>query len=167
MIVKKRPKLSVDDMSMGQAGDYLVHGNPGGHGILEELYDMKGRMDILEKKVTAKDDKTSAQIFQQQQSITFLESRVRVLSLNSKVYIGIRERFIDSYKRCKGGSKFTKAIDIGNKLAHEGDAILDATLWDQGGRTDRSTYRELYGLEYTQVLEYCKYTARFFKTFMT
>lgn len=46
----------------------------------------------------------------------------------------------------------------GDTVAHEGDAIDDAILYEQDHRTDRSIYRDLYGMEYSQVLEICMHT---------
>ena len=43
-------------MTIGQIGDNLVYANPGGHGILEELEQIKRKMDIL----MAKDEKRLA-----------------------------------------------------------------------------------------------------------
>ena len=48
-------------------------------------------------------------------------------------------------------------------LAHEGDAIVDAILFDRDQCKDRSIYRELYGLQYRQVLYFRTYTNGLFK----
>lgn len=49
------------------------------------------------------------------------------------------------------------AIKAGNKAAHSGDGMADATLFDHDHCTDRSLHRELYGLDYQQVRELCAY----------
>ena len=49
-------------------------------------------------------------------------------------------------------------------MAHEGDALGDAVLFDRDHRTDRSIYRELYGLEYEKVLAFRTYTDDLFNT---
>lgn len=48
----------------------------------------------------------------------------------------------------------TKAIQTGNSAAHDGDAVGDAFLFECDKRTDRTLYRELYGLDADQVLRY-------------
>ena len=55
----------------------------------------------------------------------------------------------------KGDEKLqgSKAIREGYVRAHEGDALGDAMLFDHDRRHDKSLYRELYGLDYAQVLE--------------
>ena len=40
----------------------------------------------------------------------------------------------------------------------EGDALGDAALFQRDERTDLRPYRELYGLDYQQVLDYSTYT---------
>ena len=52
----------------------------------------------------------------------------------------------------------SKGIWEGNSAAHYGDAIADAFLFDRDHRSDRCVYRDLYGLEYQQVLDYRTYT---------
>ena len=82
-----------------------------------------------------------------------------------------QRRFLDVYKRDIKGIeelKGSKAIREGNLIAHEGDALGDAlgdaVLFDRDQRTDRSIYRELYGLEHQQVLDFRTYTDGLFKT---
>ena len=53
--------------------------------------------------------------------------------------------------------KGSKAIREGNIIAYEGDALGDAILFDRDQRTDKSIYRELYGLDYQQVLDFRTY----------
>lgn len=54
--------------------------------------------------------------------------------------------------------KSSKVIREGNIIAYEGDALRDAVLFNCDQRTDRIIYRELYGLDYQQVLDFCIYT---------
>ena len=63
------------------------------------------------------------------------------------------------------GLKGSKATHEGNLIAHVGDAIGDAMLFDLDKRTDRGVYRELYGLDAGQVLEFRTYTAFQFNIF--
>ena len=45
-----------------------------------------------------------------------------------------------------------KSHDI--NLAHEGDAMADAIVFDRGRLKNRSLYRELYGMDYRKVVEF-------------
>ena len=156
-MVKSRLRDGAEHITIGQIGNNLVYANSGGHGILEELEQIKREMHIL----TAKDEKRASQIDEHQKQISSLESRVRHLVQSSEGYLSIRRRFIDVYKRdikAMEGLKGSKAIREGNIIAHEGDALGDAVLFDRDQRTDRSIYRELYGLDYQQVLDFRTYT---------
>ncbi len=138
---------------MGQVGDKLVYGNTRGHGLLEEIEEMKKDIAIL----MARDKKKADQIGEHQKEIVSLKKRVKLLSQSSEGYLSIRRRFLDVYKRDvkeMRGLQGSNAIREGNLAAHEGDAIGDAMLFDHDTRTDRSLYRELYGLDDRQVLEF-------------
>ena len=60
--------------------------------------------------------------------------------------------------------KGSKAIREGNLIAHEGDALGDAVLFDRDQCTDRNIYRELYGLDHQQVSEFRTYMDGLFNT---
>lgn len=47
-----------------------------------------------------------------------------------------------------------RAIREGNAAAHDFDAVADAFLFTCDKRTDRTLFRELYGLEADQTLHY-------------
>lgn len=106
------------------------------------------------KKGQARSTSFRSQIDELQKHNSSLESRVRLLAQSSENYLSIRRRFIDVYKRdIKGmeGIKGSRAIREGNLMAHEGDALGDAELFVRDQRTDKSIYRELYGLDHQQV----------------
>lgn len=71
--------------------------------------------------------------------------------------MSIRRRFLEVYQQdVKGGELGDhKAIQKGNVVIYKGDALSDAMVFARDGRQDRKLYRELYGLEHTQVLEFC------------
>ena len=131
---------------------------------------MKRTIGILmdkNEKNTSQIDEHQKQTDEHQKRISSLESRVRYLVQSSEGYLTIRRRFLDLYKRDIKGIeelKGLKAIREGNLIAHEGDALGDAVLFDRDQRTDRRTYRELYGLDYLQVLDFRTYTDGLFKT---
>ena len=62
--------------------------------------------------------------------------------------IAIRQRLFEKHRKGKGkGTPAGKAaITLGNKVAHEGNIILDSILINQGDITDTSTFSSLYGV---------------------
>lgn len=66
----------------------------------------------------------------------------------------------DVYKRDRKGMdeiRGSKPIRAGNALAHKGDALTDAVLFEHDvGRQSRTIYVEIYGLQFEKVLSYCK-----------
>lgn len=74
-LAKSRLRNGVEHVTIGQVGDNLVYANPGGHGILASLEQMKRTMEIL----VAKDEEKTSQIDEQQKQLSSLESRVRHL----------------------------------------------------------------------------------------
>ena len=158
-LIKSRLRDAAEHITIGQAGNKVVYANSGGHGILGELEDMKMKMDILIAK--------TSQIDEYQKKNSSLESRVKLLTQTSEGYLSVRRRFLDVYKRDIKGMeelKGSKAIREGNQIAHEGDALGDAVLFDRDQRTDMDIYRELYGLYHKQVLDFRTYTDSLFNT---
>ena len=111
--------------------------------------DLKSRVEKIEHR-----------IFDWERRISDLESQVTALTLTSDFDLETRRQFLDVYRRKRNttgeypaGSPVIKA---GSQQG--GDALADATLFEQDHRTERSLYRELYGLDYGGVLEYRSYT---------
>ena len=131
---------------------------------------MKREMNILmarDEKRASQISEHQKQISEHQKQISSLESRVSLLTQSSEGYLSIRRRFLDVYKRdikAMEELKGSKAIRKGNTIAHEGDALGDAMLFVRDQRTDRSIYRELYGLDFQQVLDFRMYTNDLFNT---
>ena len=124
---------------------------------------MKTKMDIQTSQIGDLQKK----IGEHQKEISSLKSHGRTLAQCSEGYLSIRRRFLDVYKRDIKDMeelKGSKAIREGNSIAHEGDALGDAVLFDRDQRTDLRIYRELYGLEYKQVLAFRTYTDGLFNT---
>ena len=117
----------------------------------------ENQIEALESE--AQESKTKSAT--QDDNLANLEARVSDLSLTSEGYLDIRMRFLDNYnKKVKHNPAFqhTLAIDAGNRRAHEGDALTDATLFltEQGGekrREDPETYQELYGVNHSMILD--------------
>lgn len=166
MLSKSRLGDEVERVTVRQL-DKLVYANSGGHGLLAKLEEMTTAIERL----TAKDEQKTMQlkehqneIKEHQNEITSLKGQVGRLIQSSEGYLAIRRRFLDVYQRdIKGNEelKGSKAIQTGNLGAHEGDALGDAVLFEHDGRSDRRLYRELYGLDFGQVLEFRMYTDGF------
>ncbi|KAL9104998.1 MAG: hypothetical protein Q9163_000095 [Psora crenata] len=159
-LIKSRLRDEAEHVTIGQAGNNLLYANSGGHRLLEEMEQMKRDIGILiakDEKKTNQIDEHQKQIEEHQKHISSLEDRVKGLVQTSEGYLSIRRRFLDVYKRDVKGMKElkgSKAIREGNLIAHAGDAFGDAVLFDRDQRTDRSIYRELYGLDHQQVLHF-------------
>lgn len=70
-------------------------------------------------------------------------------------YLSTRKRLLAVYKRDHEVIEINNgATPEGDYSAHEGDALADAVLFHRDRRTDKSTYRRLYGLDDFQVLEF-------------
>ena len=113
----------------------FVHRNFRGRSILEDLDAMKRQIDILFSKhaiITGQLQKVKRMNEEHQKKIIALEGQVGRLTQTS------------------GGYFCTYQKDIKD---NEGDALADAFLFDHDHRPDNRLYRELYGLEYRQVLE--------------
>lgn len=116
-------------------------GNSAGLTILE-------RLDGLEKEVAA-----------QNQRLVELEDATEQLKLASAAYFNIRSRFFSIFKRdilgnaTPGDQQIIQSCDI---AAHNGDALVDAVMFQNAIRSDHSTFRALYGIDYNRVLQYSR-----------
>ena len=146
---------------MGHNGDKDVHAKPGGQSLLAKLSEMNrtmvvqmGQIEKNQKQI----EEHQKELGEQQKEITSLKRHVGRLIESSEGYLSIRRRFLAIYRRDVKGEEVlqgSETIPEGNMRAHEGDALGDAILFDRDQRRDRSLYRELYGLDHTQVLEFC------------
>ena len=112
----------------GEKGKF-VHRNSRGRSILEDLDAMKRQIDILFSKhemITSQMQENERMIEEHQKDIVALEGRV---------------------------GRLIQASEGSTAIAHEGDALADAFLFDHDHQSDTWLYRGLYGLEYRQVLE--------------
>lgn len=92
------------------------------------------------------------------QQLEFSNPRMDTLRQLSKGYLDIRRQFFDIYRRDikhPKEKKLTKTIRDGNAGANDSVAVADAFLFECDKKTDRTTFRELYGLNVDQVLYYC------------
>ncbi len=141
-LIRSRSRDGAEQVTNGQIGNSSIYVKPGVRGVLKDLEEMRRELEETKRKVNillAKDTERACRIEEHQRQISSLKSRVSQL-------VQISEG--------RGG----------NIVAHEGDAFGDAVLFDRDRRTDRSIYRELYGLDYQQVLDFRTYTDDLFKT---
>lgn len=153
MHLKDRAQQELGDelpgITLDQIGNNLVYGNDGGHGLLSEIKEMRNDIALL----LAKDKTREDTLKEHRQEIQDLKHQTKTLRQVSEGYLAIRRRFIDVYKRdVRSSIRGSKAIQIGNSLAHEGDVVVDAYLYTRDHRTDESVFCELYGLGVNQVL---------------
>lgn len=159
MSVKSGLRNEAERMALDQVGDKLVYGNSGGIMLLQDMQEMKDDLAILKSKEQsreAKDGERARDIVVLQKDVVALRKEVRLLAQNSEGYLSIRRRFLDVFKRDIRNMqelRGSKSIRGGNVVAHHGDAVGDAFLFHHDKRTDRSLYRDLYGLDPSQVLE--------------
>lgn len=121
-------------------------GNSRGLSALENMEETRARFENLER-ITS----------DQSAEIKTLKIEVEGLKLTSAAYLDIRNRFFAVFLRdkCrKFSSADQKAIKEGNCSAHEGDPLVDATMFQKGVRRDDKTFILLYGMSWNRVLEY-------------
>ena len=75
-------------------------------------------------------------------------------------YKDIRSRFLSCYKRRLGlhDGQDRLIIAAGNAAAYGGDALIDASLYQSGVRSDYDTFVKVYGFSYAVVLAIRRFT---------
>ncbi|CUS09928.1 unnamed protein product [Tuber aestivum] len=89
--------------------------------------------------------------------ITELRKKLLTLTVSSREYKLVRNRFISTFKCDKlniEASSDTQILQEGNVTAIGGDAVIDATLYKSGVRRDPSTFENLYGLDPLRILKF-------------
>jgi len=82
-----------------------------------------------------------------------------VLKGTSEEYFMIRKRFLDVYRRDilkEAEAQGTQAIKDGNRAAHHGDAVGDASLYEFGLREDEFLLFDIYGFSAREILSLSK-----------
>ena len=151
---KIRLRNECENATLGVDGETYVCGNSRGRSLLDNMHVIIRRVETLESKEMV----MRGQIGEHEKEIIALKGRVGRLSQNSDGYRCIRRQFLDIYRRDVKDDQAVKgapAVKAGNAKAHGGDALADAALFQHDHRTDNRLYRDLYGLDYRQVLELC------------
>lgn len=97
------------------------------------------------------------QLEDHERAIAGLRTQNSVLTKSSEGFLVIRRRFLDVYKRDVVGMtdlRGSPAIFQGNVVAHHGDALTDAYIYNRDSRKDFAVFRQPYGLDRHQVLNY-------------
>lgn len=172
-------RKDIDDVTVKENEESRTYANPAGHRFDKELKEMNGKLDALLES-SAKHSESIASLKAKnavqeslndslvvkntvQESVNeSLSTRVSQLQILSNGFKEIRQRMFTVYKRdIKGQSHLSRprSIVAGNAHAHDADALTDARLLHEDPFwQDRSTYVELYGLQYDDVLAYRTYT---------
>lgn len=146
-----------DDEAYGQSGDKLVYGNTLGVELIKERDDIRSSQDVLQKEVKAlKKEFREFREFKEDKDREVLElyARIKELAAASQGYLNIRHRFLDTFRRdiLKDPTFNRTMIQAGNAAAHNGDAVTDACLFENGSRKDKSLLFKVYGLNAEDIL---------------
>jgi hypothetical protein len=135
------------DIDMGESR--IACGNDLGIGLLKAYHTLSEKSSLYEDKISDLGRK-------------FAESLSVIASLKTQnqrlfqISHGIRSRFISVYKRDFLGDYHAGPGDIigkGNRDAHDGNAVLDALLYQNGIRNDVHIFKDIYGVEWDYVLK--------------
>jgi len=111
-----------------------------------DLANIKAKINILE----ARDKDRGDEINDLRRVTKDLRARVSVLSLASQDYKRVRHRKISTFKRDNFPDEMEDSdydiIREVNVIVHEGDAAVDALLYEGEGRRDGYIFQQLYGL---------------------
>ena len=142
----------------GESGTW-VYGNARGHSLLNQMHAWTRRIETLESKERQSTSERRAherQTEEHKKEILALKRHNGLLMQNSDNYLDIRHRFLETYQRDimnNPAFRGSAAIKAGNSKAHDGNALADAALYHRDRRSDTRLYRDLYGLDYREVLE--------------
>ncbi|KAI9787957.1 MAG: hypothetical protein M1816_007357 [Peltula sp. TS41687] len=141
----------MENADYGSTGYRVVYGNALELELLSEREALQARFGSLEGDVK----KLKTRVNTLTTEVGTLTTEVEVLREASIGYRQIRNRFLDVYQRDVIGdpdARWTKPIGLGNAAAHNGDAVVDAYLYQLGERQDTTLFVEIYGLLPEKVL---------------
>ncbi|KAI4107971.1 MAG: hypothetical protein L6R37_001253 [Teloschistes peruensis] len=126
----------------------LTHANPEGHSILTGIQELEADIAYVKSKLN--------ELKTQNENI---DARITCLELRSPRFLAVRRRFLDVFERellhfpAPWVHTGNAGINSANDMAHGGNAVADALVFEMDHRRDFYTYRMLYGLDHVQVLE--------------
>ena len=136
------------DVTLRYVGEKLGYAHPEAYEVLEEFKGIERRAMNSEAKVK----ETYTQPAVNRQHVCSLESGIRQLIAASGGYAINQRRFVTIQVRDVGGLdqyNGSRGIESGDSGAFAGDAFGDGVVYDR----DRSTLRELHGVDYQQILQ--------------
>ncbi|RPA91450.1 hypothetical protein L873DRAFT_1714216 [Choiromyces venosus 120613-1] len=157
----KSEAKDVPGLQEGELKVQKVRGEPfvGNHWGLD-LASLEECIRALEEKTSALEESASAHKLRQsalKDEVNLLWDDVFTLTLCVPEYSRVRNRFISTFKRDKLNNATESdigSIQEGNIMAHEGDAAVDALLYEGlNGRRDPSAFKELYGMHPADVVK--------------
>ncbi|PUU79576.1 hypothetical protein B9Z19DRAFT_930805, partial [Tuber borchii] len=151
-----REELDNENLEVMHVRDDVFVGNRRGLRLAE----MKAMLDAHESKVTFLQGhvkELEEHVKELEDNDKALTARVSSLSLAVYEYKQIRRRFISSFKVTKLPEAVEQSdhdiVREGNLVAHGGDAVIDALLYEGiGGREDIYAFQQLYGLHPADVV---------------
>lgn len=118
--------------------------------LLKDNDDSGSRLDRLEKALAEdrkRQDKDRERIDGYKKRVDELSSK---FSIHQDVFVGIRQRFLETFRRDVLQDDPTRAskdnIRLGNDYAHRGHAAMDYLLYADGVRHDEQLMVSVYGL---------------------
>ena len=164
-VAKETLRRAIGSAGPGAAGKSMIYGNQAGRGILEVVKRLEGlvvnsQTEIAGLRAQIGNLQTQIGNFQVESAdnraeIANLQDCVQSLTQEAKGYRRIRHRFINVYRRDVLEEKVDdgrrERIDEGNRAAHRGDAITDATLYTTEEREDQYDLIHIYGLTADQI----------------
>lgn len=130
--------------TISRAHDPMRWGNPSGLSTLNKLDEALRGLKVQQAELK---DRYSE-----------LKDKCSELEICNEWYLNGRNRFLSTYIRDKVPDRMTpidwEIIKLGTVAVHHGDPSVDALLYKKETRTDRITFKELYGMEPEQVLAY-------------
>ena len=142
--------LQIEDLSIENVRGELFVGNHGGLNLAR----VSAEVQAVKDEIASQKDEFLKKLSRQEEDIIQLTNKVLGLTGLSKEYMQVRDRFISTFKRKLKTADPTDytIIKEGNIAAHDGHAIVDASLYTSlKKRTDTDTFKKLYGLEPMQV----------------
>ena len=143
--------LQIEDLSIENVRGELFVGNHGGLNLARVSAEVRAVKDEIAsqkdeflKKLSRQEDEFLKKLSRQEEDIIQLTNKVLGLTGLSKEYMQVRDRFISTFKRKLKTADPTDytIIKEGNIAAHDGHAIVDASLYTSlKKRTDTDTFK--------------------------
>jgi hypothetical protein len=149
-VARNQLHQNCNDIILEYVNDQSIYGNSAGTQIFEQVQELK-----TELRNTQELNERKFALLKNELTQLRWENEGRWLRDDG---LAIRRRFLDAYKRdMLNMTRFqgSRAINEGDKAGHHGNAISDAYVFKIDNCMDHTTYTQLYGFSFSQVLRYC------------